>query len=82
MDRERAEIFLRVLAEEELRHVTTRPQDSTLPDAEREAVALLRRPVVAAMLPLARSRLWTSPLNQGINGASPARNMMPPSWNV
>jgi Sigma-70, region 4 len=54
MDRERAEAFLRLLAEAELRRVTARPRDSAPPDvpgAEREAAAaLLRRPAVAAML--------------------------------
>ena len=54
MDRERAETFLRLLAEEELRRVTAYRRDSApppdVPDGEREAAALLRRPVAAAML--------------------------------
>src|SRR5215472_13650470 len=54
MDRERAETFLRLLAEAELRKVTAHPRDRAPPDvpgAEREdAAALLRRPAVAAML--------------------------------
>jgi Sigma-70, region 4 len=54
MDRERAETFLRLLAEEELRRVTAYRRDSApppeVPDGEREAAALLRRPAAAAML--------------------------------
>jgi hypothetical protein len=54
MDRERAEAFLRLLAEAELRRVTAHPRDSAppgVPGGEREAAAaLLRRPAVAAML--------------------------------
>jgi Sigma-70, region 4 len=53
MDRERAETFLRLLAEEELRRVTAYRRDSAppdVPDGEGEAAALLRRPAAAAML--------------------------------
>jgi len=54
MDRERAETFLRLLAEEELRPFTACRRDSAplldVPDGEREAAALLRRPAAAAML--------------------------------
>ena len=54
MDRERAETFLRLLAEEELRRVTAWRRDSApppeVPDGEGEAAALLRRPAAAAML--------------------------------
>jgi DNA-directed RNA polymerase specialized sigma24 family protein len=54
MDRERAETFLRLLAEEELRRVTAYRRDSAplpdVPDGEFEAAALLRRPTAAAML--------------------------------
>jgi len=53
MDRERAETFLRLLAEEELRRVTAYRRDSAppdVPDGEREAAALLRRPAAAAVL--------------------------------
>ena len=54
MNRERAETFLRVVAEAELRQLTTDPRDSTplpdVPGAEREAAGLLRRPAVVAML--------------------------------
>ena len=53
MDRERAETFLRLLAEEELRRVTANRRDSAppdIPDGEGEAAALLRRPAAAAML--------------------------------
>lgn len=54
MDRERAETFLRLVAEAELRQLTTDPRDrAPLPDvpgAERDAAGLLRRPAVVAML--------------------------------
>jgi hypothetical protein len=54
MDRERAETFLRLLAEEELRCVTANRRESApppdVPDGEGEAAALLRRPAAAAML--------------------------------
>ena len=55
MNRGRAETFLRLLAEAELRHETTHPRDSALlppdvPGSGREVVALLRQPAVAAML--------------------------------
>ena len=54
MNRERAEAFLRLVAEAELRQLTTDPRDSAplpdVPGAEREAAGLLRRPAVVAML--------------------------------
>jgi DNA-directed RNA polymerase specialized sigma24 family protein len=54
MNRERAETFLRLVAEAELRQLTTDPRDSAplpdVPGAEREAAGLLRRPAVVAML--------------------------------
>jgi hypothetical protein len=54
MDRERAETFLRLLAEAELRRVTVHPRDSTplpdVPDAGREAAGLLRLSAAVAVL--------------------------------
>lgn len=54
MNRERAETFLRLVAEAELRQLTTDPRDSAplpdVPGAERDAAGLLRRPAVVAML--------------------------------
>jgi hypothetical protein len=55
MDRGRAETFLRLLAEAELRHETTHPRDSApvpldVPGSGRDVAAFLRQPAVAAML--------------------------------
>ena len=54
MDRERAETFLRLLAEAELRRVTAHPRDSAplpdVPDAGRDAAGLLRLPAAVAVL--------------------------------
>jgi Sigma-70, region 4 len=54
MNRERAETFLRLVAEAELRQLTADPRDSAplpdVPGAEGEAAGLLRRPAVVAML--------------------------------
>jgi DNA-directed RNA polymerase specialized sigma24 family protein len=54
MNRERAETFVRLLAEAELRRVTAHPRDSApppdVPGAEGDAAALLRLSAVAAML--------------------------------
>ncbi len=54
MNRERAETFLRLAAEAELRGLTADPRDRAplpdVPDAEGRAAGLLRRPAVVAML--------------------------------
>ena len=60
MNRERAETFLRVLAETELREVLAHLDDGTPqpdgPQARPEAADVLRRPAAAAMLGMLPAR--------------------------
>jgi hypothetical protein len=81
MDRERAETFLRLLAEEELRRVTAYRRDSAppdVPDGEREAAALLRRPAAVAMLrdlPDQQRQAVTLQYHAGLSEAETAATM-------
>jgi Sigma-70, region 4 len=82
MNRERAETFLRLLAEAELRRVTAGPSDSAPPPdvagAEREAVGLLRLSAVAAMvrdLPGRQREAITLRYHAGLSEAETAATM-------
>ena len=82
MNRERAETFLRLVAEAELRQLTADPRDrAPLPDvpgAEGDAAGLLRRPAVVAMLRALDDRqreAITLQYHAGLSGAETAATM-------
>jgi Sigma-70, region 4 len=79
MNRERAETYLRLLAEAELRCAATQPGDGAPPPGtERAAVALLRQPVVGSMLndlPVLQREVLTLRYRAGLSEAQTAAMM-------
>ncbi len=83
MNRGRAETFLRLLAEAELRHETTHPRDSAplppdVPGSGRDVAALLRQPAGAAMfraLPGRQREAVTLQYHAGLSEAETAAAM-------
>ncbi len=83
MNRGRAETFLRLMAEAELRHETTHPRDSALlppdvPGSGRDVAVLLRQSAVAAMLralPARQREAITLQYDAGLSEAETAATM-------